>query len=122
MRNEQLDHILAQARPRIAKHWSGCINAGLYSLEETLPVNAAIESYFTNLKVLPDPAAESAILAEMKALFEGLDGANQDADGRLLETDERELLVNIIIDAAAAAGLDIDQFENGDPTYQFRNF
>ena len=47
---------------------------------------------------------------------------NARADGGLLETDERELLVTVIIDAAAAAGLEIPEFEHGDPTFQFRNF
>jgi len=40
----------------------------------------------------------------------------------LLETDERDLLVPVITDAAIAAGLDASKFEHGDPTLEFRTF
>jgi hypothetical protein len=37
-----------------------------------------------------------------------------------METDERELLVPIILEAATVAGLNLDEFESSDPTLQFR--
>ena len=124
MRNEELDRILAAAKPRLAAHWSACIEHGLagFSLAAAEQVDQRIAAYFTALKALPDPAAKSAILEEIKTLFGALDQVNAAAGGGLLETDERELLVPLIIEAATAAGLDAAEFEGGDPTFEFRNF
>ena len=68
------------------------------------------------------PALKGAILAAIKTLFEELDEIDEQADEELLSTDERDLLVPVVIDAASAAGLDVSEFEGGDPTLQFRNF
>ncbi len=124
MRNEQLDRILAVAKPGLAAHWSSCIEHGLsgFSSAATDQVDNCIEAYFARLKALPEPAGQPAVLEEIKTLFAALDRVNQAAGGGLLETDERELLVPLVIDAAAAAGLDAAAFEDGDPTFAFRNF
>ncbi len=124
MRNETLDRILAAAKPGLAAHWSSCIEHGLtgFSLAATGQVDGCIEAYFKRLKALPEPAAKPAILEEIKALFGALDRVNAGAGGGLLETDERELLVPLVIDAAVAAGLDPAGFEDGDPTLAFRTF
>ena len=81
-----------------------------------------IATYFARLKALPNEAQPTAVLSELEALFRRLDEVNATCDQGLLETDERELLVPIIIDAASAAGLDAAGFDGGDPTLQFRNF
>jgi hypothetical protein len=123
-RVSKLDHILAQARPKIAWHWASCIEAGLggFSAMVTARVDGHIETYFEKLKALPDGAPASMILGEIEALFRGLSEVNAVCGGGLLETDERELLVPIIIEAAAAAGLNTEEVEDGDPTLAFRAF
>jgi hypothetical protein len=65
---------------------------------------------------------QTEILHAMQALFTRLDEINEAAGSCLLETDERELLVPIILEGAEAAGLDLMAFEEGDPTLMFRNF
>ena len=123
MRNAKLDRILSEARPEIARHWSSCIKAGLpgFSRDATDQVDRCVAGYFTSLKALPEPAPKDAILEEIKTLFLELDQLNQTAGGSLLETDERELLVPLVIDAATVSGLDAAEFDD-DPTLQFRNF
>jgi hypothetical protein len=49
-------------------------------------------------------------------------GAMEEFGGGLLKTDERELLCTPINNAAEAAGLRLDEFENCDPTFLYRNF
>lgn len=119
-----LDHILAQAKPRIARHWSSCAEAGLSGFTPTATgrVDGLLETYFERLKALPDPAPTTAIIAEIETLFRELGEVNASCDGRLLETDERELLVPIIIEAASAAGLNTEDFQADDPTFEFRTF
>jgi hypothetical protein len=119
-----LDHILAQAKPRIARHWSSCAEAGLSGFTRTATgrVDGLLETYFGRLKALPDPAPTTAIIGEIETLFRELGKVNASCDGRLLETDERELLVPIIIEAASAAGLNTADFQAGDPTFEFRTF
>jgi len=118
-----LDHILAQAKPRIARHWSSCAEAGLSGFTPTATgrVDGLLETYFERLKALPDPAPTAAIVAEIETLFRELGELNASCEG-LLETDERELLIPIIIEAASAAGLNTEDFQAGDPTFEFRTF
>ena len=85
-------------------------------------VNAAIARYFSGLKQLGPERDKVKILETMRSLFEELDRVNEAFGGGLLETDERELLVPEIIQAAKTAGLDVDEFEYGDPTLSFRTF
>ena len=124
MSRTEVRRILAKARPGIARHWLSCIEARLHGHTPTLigRVDAALKGYVVKLSAMKHPASKAAILAAMKSLFLRLDKINAACGGALLETDERELLVTVIIDAAAAAGLEISEFEHGDPTFQFRNF
>ena len=71
---------------------------------------------------MPDPAPTAAIVAEIETLFRELGELNASCEGRLLETDERELLIPIIIEAASAAGVNTEDFQAGDPTVEFRTF
>lgn len=122
-RNEKLDQILRDAKPKIAAHWADCIGEiEAVTPAGTVRVDDQIKVFFERLQALPEPATQDAILMEIKTLFLKLDEVNRDFDGGLLETDERELLVTIIIDAAVIAGFDITPFEGEDPTFQFRNF
>ncbi len=122
-RNQRLDEILAEAAPEIQEHWEECREAGLsgHTKEASDKVDGQILAYFARLKALPDPAAEADVLDAMRQLYEALDEINDEADGGLLETDERELLVGLFIDAAEACGVD-PQDHDGEPGGEWRNF
>jgi hypothetical protein len=124
MSRKDIESVLKDAKPGIAKFWSSCRESGLRGHGEkfTGKVDRALEAYIAALTALPERPTQSAILDVMKSLFSTLDDVNREARGGLLETDERELLVPVIIDAAAAAGLDVKAFPDGDPTVKFRNF
>ena len=117
-RNDKLDQILAEARPRVSKHWSFFTGGGTPSA--VTRVNELIDIYFEKLKALPDGAPPTTILREIEILLRSLGEVNASCNGEFLETDERELLVPIIIEAASVAGLNADEFEDGDPTLRFR--
>jgi hypothetical protein len=112
--------VLAAAKPALAKHWASCRAAGLPG--DSGEVDEALEVYFDTLSKMKHPAPKTRILGVLKVLFEWLDRINEEAGGGLLETDERELLVPVILEGAAAAGLDVGGFPDGDPTAPFRNF
>lgn len=79
----------------------------------------ALKTYRAALPDSPDPdTAEDALREAILALNE----ANDEADGAMLETDEREILVPWLIETAADAGLDPKQFDDGDPTGDLREF
>ena len=124
MNKKALTDYLANAKPEIAKHWASCVEAGLdgFTPETTGEVDRLIEVYFETLAELPDPAPHNDIMAAMSRLFAKLDDVNATVDESLLETDERELLVPIIIEGAKLAGLDMSKFPDGDPTGEIRNF
>jgi hypothetical protein len=124
MRNERLDAILAEAKPTIAEHWASCLEAGLpdHSPAAHAEVDECLRDYINRLKTFPEPADQAAIMESLRLLFAKLDAVQQEYGEGLLETDERELLCPVIIDAAGGAGLKLDQFPNCDPTGEFRNF
>lgn len=57
----------------------------------------------------------------MKQLYDGLYEVMEAADDGLLETDERELLVPLFIDAAEVCGVDPDEYD-GEPGGEYRDF
>ena len=122
-RNDKLDKILAAAAPEIAAHWKSCREAGLDSMtkENTDAVDAEIRSYFHRLKALPNPATDAQVLAEMQRLYQHLNAINDKAGSGLLETDERELLVPVFIDAAEACGIAPEKYD-GEPGGEYRDF
>lgn len=124
MRNEKLDLILAVARPRIAEHWSGCLEAVLrgYTPATVARLDELIDSYFAELKALPDGAPSAEILLCIETFFSRVDQLVAAVGIEFLETDDREVLVPIITEAASAAGLDTEKFEDCDPTLRFRHF
>jgi len=123
-RNDKLDLILAEARPRIAEHWSSCLKAGLrgYTPATVTRLDELIDRYFAELKALPDGAPSTEMLLCIKTFFSRVDELMAAVGVEFLETDDREVLVPIITEAAAAAGLDTEKFEGGDPTLEFRHF
>ena len=124
MGKKELQEVLSEAKPRIAAFWTSCRDSGLegHGPELTGKVDQALAGYVDALGAFPGKPGKDAILGIMKDLFEQLDELNDEADGALLETDERELLVPVIIEAAVAAGLELKEFPDGDPTGEFRNF
>jgi len=114
--------VFERAKPTIAAHWSRCIQAGLsgFAPSSVQRVDDALAEYFAAVDRPGIKQVET--LHVMQSLFARLDEINGAAGGSLLETDERELLVPIILDAAEAAGLDLTAFEDGDPTLIYRNF
>ena len=123
-RNDRLDAILAEAGSTIADHWASCLEVGLkdHSAEAHAAVGDCILEYFQQLKALPEPAEQEAIMEALKNLFANLDALIHTFGEGLLETDERELLCPPIIDAGQAAGLDLSAFPHSDPTLLYRNF
>lgn len=122
-RNTKLDALLANFMPVIKAHWKACREAGLEGMSPAVTdkVDSAIISYFKNLKALREPAADDEILGEMKKLYKKLDDLNSATDYGLLETDERELLVPIFIEAAEICGIDSAKYD-GEPGGEFRDF
>jgi hypothetical protein len=123
MASKAILKIFESAKPAIARHWATFSELTRDSPALTESVDQALEKYCAAISDLNEgPLLKGAILAAIKTLFEELDEINEQADGELLSTDERDLLVPVVIAAAAAAGLDVSEFEGGDPTLQFRNF
>jgi len=124
LRNDKLDQVLAEARPRIAEHWTffhTAITSPRFPASSAIArVNELLDEYFEKLKALPDGALSMTVLREMETLIRGLGEVNASCNGTLLETDERELLVPIIIEAASIAGLNVGEFDDRDPTLGFR--
>ncbi len=122
-RNNRLDKILSTVAPEIATHWESCREAGLDAMtqENTDTVDAEIRAFFQRLKALPDPATDDLVLAEMQRLYQHLNAINDKAGSDLLETDERELLVPVFIDAAFACGVDPEKYD-GEPGGEYRDF
>jgi hypothetical protein len=109
------------ARAAITEHWASCEEAGLphrvANRDQTL---AAFDSFFDAITVTEKPA-EAMVLDTIRKLYETLHAINDECDNGLLETDERELLVPFVIDAAAAVGLNPDDYD-GEPGGEFREF
>jgi hypothetical protein len=122
-RNQRLDKLLSEAAPEIQAHWEQCREAGLsgHTQDASDKVDGQILAYVARLKALPDPAEESDVLDAMRQLYEALDAINDETDGGLLETDERELLVPLFIEAAEACGVDPEDHD-GEPGGEWRNF
>ena len=124
MRNDRLDAILAKSRPLFSDHWARCLEAGLdgHSVEAHAAINETFAKYIRQLRALPEPADQAAIIEALKQLFVNLDALLDTYGGGLLETDERELLLPQVLQAAKIAGLNLNAFENADPTLTYRNF
>jgi hypothetical protein len=123
-RNAGLDRLLADARQQLAHHWPNDSATGMSKddLLRTFRVGYALETYAKQLKRLPYAPEGAAILEAMQMLFARLAQINAETQNRLLETDERELLIPLIVTAAEIAGLNPTEFPDGDPTAAFRTF
>ena len=90
--------VLEHAKPVIARHWATFSELTRDSPALTARVDKALEKYCATISDLNEgPALKGAILASIKTLFEELDEINEQADEELLLTDERDLLVPVVI-------------------------
>lgn len=122
-RNKNLDLILAHAMPGIEQHWQACREAGMEAMNQTTTdaVDAAIRAYFEGLKALGDQPTEAQILNEMRHLYEKLNRLDAASQHGLIESDERDFLVPIFIDAAIACGINPQDYD-GEPGGEYRDF
>jgi len=122
MSGQVIREIAINTKARLAAHWATCLEFNLadHSTEAHAAVDRAVEDYFEHVASLP--ADQVSIVSAMKALFSKLDEISHRFGSGLLETDERELIVTPVLDAASGAGLDLTRYPGGDPTLPFRNF
>lgn len=62
------------------------------------------------------------VLAQVQNVTLELNKLNEIHNGELFETEEREYLVQIINNFAEDSGLDLGDFDNEDPTFEYREF
>ena len=124
MSEKAILEIATQTKVRLAAHWADCLEFNLadHCAEAHAAVDQAVDRYFADLTSLPHPVDEAKLIGAMKVLFSDLDGLSSRFGSGLLETDERELIVTSVLNAATAAGLDLTRYSDGDPTLPFRNF
>ncbi|MGG7565266.1 hypothetical protein ACQ5SO_03760 [Rhodovulum sp. DZ06] len=63
-----------------------------------------------------------AVKAELDEAVRALNDLDEARGGGLLETDEREIIVPALNAIAAAAGLELSDYDDGDPTLDLRMF
>jgi len=124
MRNQTIAAIADRTAREASSHWKSCLESRLedHTQEAHREVDTHVARYFDQLQMMPDPAEKSMILGAIETLFSALDQVSARFGPGLLETDEREIFVPPIVEAAAIAGLDLSEFEDGDPTFKNRNF
>ena len=121
MLRSDLQALWLTARPTLTQHWQSCASSGLpHTAVSEAAVAAAFEQFLAALST-PNLEVPDGALRAIQALYARLDVINDEQDGGLLETDERELLVPIVIDAARLVGLDPAAYD-GEPGGEFRNF
>lgn len=86
-----------------------------YPLEKVDECGRIIDDF---LAAMARARGEAAILAEVEKTVLALNTLNDECDGALIETDQREELCELIEDAANAAGLET----NGDITERWREW
>ncbi|XLZ72847.1 DUF5713 family protein [Massilia sp. SR12] len=86
-----------------------------YPLEKVDECGRIIDDF---LAAITRAQGETAILAEVKKTVLALNALNDECDGALIETDQREELCELIQGAATAAGLHAD----GDITEAWREW
>lgn len=77
-----------------------------------------IDDYFAALKVIPALKSEECIAKAVKSAVLKLNHLNEECDGNLIETDQREELCELILSAAKQVGLE----SNEDLTEEWREW
>ena len=93
---DAFETIWAKAKPEIETTWARCEQGGLeHTAANRDQVIAAFEAFLTTLKGLPAGHGEKPVLDAIRVLYASLDEVNVANGEVLLETDERELLVEL---------------------------
>lgn len=115
-----LSEIRERTGALISKHWDHCEAHGLpHNETNKRQVQAALAAYYDDLGQLAGSGDRSALEDVLKRLYAELDTIDLDS---ILETDERELLVPLIIEGVEAAGFDPDDWPDREPGGEYRNF
>ena len=118
-----LSEIREQTRSQVVEHWKLCEESGLQHTNANRDdVLAVLDRLYDGLAGIAGRGDEAALNDLLRTTYGDLDRINEACDGMLLETDERELLVPIIVGGVEAAGFDPAAFPDGEPGGEFRNF
>jgi hypothetical protein len=82
-----------------------------YSQEHIDRCNLILESFFGDLSQISGVDRNTEIMEAVKAAVEALNDLNDEAGYSLIETDQRELLCEIIIAAARESGLQTETYD-----------
>jgi hypothetical protein len=117
----KFDDIWSRTKLEISEHWSSYEGPGLeHTPSNRDEVLVAFERFVTHLKSMPANRPVPVIEA-IRLLYSELNLINEKYDSSLLETDERELLVPIIMELAETAGVNPDDYD-GEPGAEYRDF
>ncbi|MGD2133005.1 MAG: hypothetical protein PVI23_09440 [Maricaulaceae bacterium] len=122
MSDHDIDELAAAMLTELQSYWDEALESGLPGHDREAHSRAIkyLKAYAEALKQLPSPASSDDIRRAIANLFKELNGLNAERSGTLLETDEREIIVPFIVDAARARGMGLADEE--DPTIEFRSF
>lgn len=119
----KLSALRTETANNISAHWKSCEEGGLpHTPANCGAVQAAFETFFDAMGRPGVKPTVPAALNAIRELYAVLAKINAEADGGLLETDERELLVPVVMAAVEACGIDLEQFPDGEPGGEFRTF
>ena len=119
----ELSALRDRAFNEVRAHWKSCEEAGLPHTDASRDaVLAVLDGLFAGLAKISGGDDRDALASLLREAYGQLGAINAQHEDGLLETDERELLVPIVIDAVAAAGFDPEQFPDEEPGGEFRTF
>lgn len=124
MARTEIARLHDRARADLAGFWQTCLETGpieTHSLETFARLFEALADAARWLKDLPEDADEATVRATIERSAHRLNTVNA-ACAFPIMTDEREILVAFLCEAASARGLDLDRFEHRDPTLPFRDW
>jgi hypothetical protein len=117
----KFDKVWSRAKLEISEHWRSYEGPGLeHTSSNRDEVFVAFERYVAHLKSMPENGV-APIIEAIRMLYSELNLINEKYDSSLLETDERELLVPIIVELAETAGVNPDDYD-GEPGAEYRDF
>jgi hypothetical protein len=90
-----------------------------YTREHVHQCSACIDDYLSSLEKTPEVGKDEYILAVVEKTVLRLNKLNDECDGNLIETDQREDLCKLIDIAARQSGLESSA---DDITYEWRNW
>ncbi len=108
----------------LADYFRGLQEDGLsqYSSEVISSICDVINDYSNRVKDLGNNATNEQLFSKVAQVIQHLNKLHSEHRNELFETEERELLVSIINAVVESAGLNLENFEGSDPTFQLREF